>query len=398
MLVLKSKIRITQQPSTVWPDRNKYYDFNFLTSCEIVSTWQNLSDTCTLTVPQKVQFVDDFGQTFDWMGKKIGGGGDNTAPLIFRGDKLTIYLGYNYYDTSKSQRVTEFNMVFDGWVNEVESKAPITIKAVDNMWKLTQVQAPNKTWTGKTLQEIIKELLNGTGFKLKETVSGSPVATKVGDFVTQNQTVAEVLEFMRKEYHIESFFRGTTLYSAAFRYWPEDVKDHVFRFQENIIDSELKYQRIDDVIMGVECHSVEKFSSGTRKDGQPKKGVKRLNVFALYERGKLKFYDEKPAGFQGEIRTLNLFAASKEELKTMAEKNVYRLIYTGFKGNFTTFGLPYVRHGDNIVLRNEILPDQDGTYKAKANTITFDQAGFFQKIEIDLRVDGFSTSEVNTGL
>jgi len=394
MLITKSKIKITQVGNALFPLRNQFYEFDFVNEIEINSSWQNLSDTAKITVPQKIKFVDNYGIAYSWDGKNIGGGGDKGAPLIMRGDKVSISLGYDYYDAQKSKRVLEMNEVFTGYVSEVESKRPMTIYCTDNMWKLSQTQAPNKTWRGYTLQQIVAELIKGTGF----TIAHPEVETKVGDLVTQNQTVAEVLEFIRRNYKIESFFKGNKLYTAAFRYWPDDVKEHVFRFQENIISDDLKYQRIDDVVMGVECFSYEKFSSGTRKDGKPKKSAKRLSVFGYYERGNLVFYDEKPAGFEGEIRTLNLFAASKEDLKDQAQKNIYRLIYTGFKGYFVTFGLPFVRHGDNCIIRDVILPDRDGTYKCKANQITFGQGGFRQKIELDLRIDSFKESDIKAGL
>lgn len=398
MLNLICEIKFTQQPTADYPSRSASYSLDFVNEASIVSTWENLSDTAELVLPQKIYFLDQYGKKFSWQGKNIGGG-VNTAPIIMRGDKVSMKFGYEYYDTRKKRRVREINEVFAGYVSQVQSKKPMTISCVDNMWKLSQIEAPNKTWTGYTLQGVLKELLAGTGFTLKDSISGTPVVTKIQPvLVTQNQTVLQVLEMIQRNYKIESFFRGNVLYSAAFRYWTDDVQEKVFRFQENIIEDDLKYSRTDDVQLGIQAYSFGKFSSGVRKDGKPKNGLKRYECFAIYKRGKLQILDAKPAGWEGELRTLNLAAESLAELKDLVQKNAYKLIYDGFVGSFTTFGLPYVRHGDNIILRDAVLPDRNGTYKCKKNEMKFGMNGFRQVLHVDMRVDTLTDSQIKAGI
>ena len=171
MLNLVSEITFTQQPTADYPSRSQSYTFDFVNDVQIVTSWENLSDTAEITMPQKVAFVDKFGNKFSWLGKNIGGGVDS-APVIMRGDKVSIKLGYYYYNPAKKKRVTEMNEVFAGYVSQVQSKKPMTISCVDNMWKLSQIDAPNKTWTGYTVQQVVAELIKGTGFTLKQTISG----------------------------------------------------------------------------------------------------------------------------------------------------------------------------------------------------------------------------------
>ena len=39
--------------------------------------------------------------------------------------------------------------------------------------------------------------------------------------------------------------------------------------------------------------------------------------------------------------------------------------YEGFTGSFTTFGIPYVKHGDTVRIVNNQLPEMSGSYKVK---------------------------------
>lgn len=398
MLNLVSRITIEQQPTADYDYRKDVYSFDFVHNIELVTTWENLSDTCEITVPQKVQFIDQWGNAFSWQGKNLGGGA-NTAPIIMRGDKVKVELGYSYLDPVRNVRVTELNTEFDGWVDSVKSKKPLTIYCVDNMWKLTQVQAPNKTWTGYTVQGVIKELLKGTGFTLKETLNGKPIETKVNPPIyTQNQTVAQVLDMIQKNYQLECYFKGSVLYAAAFRYWPENVRERVFKFQENVIADDLVFRRVDDVVLGIQAYSFGRFASGTTKDGRAKTKLRRYECFAIYKNKELQILDAKPAGWEGELRTLNLQADSLEELKKLVKANAFKLIYTGLEGTFTTFGLPTMTHGDNVRFIDRIMPDRDGIYKVKKVVKTFGMNGYRQVVSVDMRVDTLDAKTINEGL
>lgn len=393
VLNLVSNIEIEQQPTKDYPNRGKKFTFDFVTEVEINSTWANLSDTGRIVVPQKLYFKDANGELYSWDGKNIGGG-YNTDPIILRGDKVTIDLGYFYFDVEVNSYVTKTNRVFQGYVSAVLSNRPMEIQVMDNMYKLQQTSAPNKQWTNYSLEKMVKELLNGTGYDYNTNGATSIITPPI---ITQNQTVAEVLEMLRKYYRVESWFRNNTLHSAFVTYFPNEANKHNFKFQHNIVNNDLTYQRKDDVVIGVNVYSVQKFSSGTTKRGTPKQSSQRLSQFALWERGLLKFYNEKPLGFEGEIRTLNLYGTDKKELQTLAENNMYRILYDGFKGTFTTFGLPFVKHGDSVQLQDAIMPDRNGTYKVKGVRYLFGQGGFRQIITVDLRLDDIPIEKQNKG-
>jgi hypothetical protein len=52
---------------------------------------------------------------------------------------------------------------------------------------------------------------------------------------------------------------------------------------------------------------------------------------------------------------------------------------TGFRGSFTTFGSPIVRHGDRVKLVDPVINDRNGFYIVKSVETSFGQNGYRQK-------------------
>jgi hypothetical protein len=180
MLRLLSEITITQQPSTDYPSRNKVFILNFCNDIEINSTWQNLTDTCKIIIPKKVLVVDDKGNKVNWFGQNTIGS-NATPPLILRGDKILVKLGYNY-STPTNPEVIELNTEFDGYVSEVNPKMPITLMCEDKMWILKQIKVPNKVYSNLiySVQDMIQEmLLQQDSTKDISLVTGSSIGEKI---------------------------------------------------------------------------------------------------------------------------------------------------------------------------------------------------------------------------
>ena len=70
-------------------------------------------------------------------------------------------------------------------------------------------------------------------------------------------------------------------------------------------------------------------------------------------------------------------------LATIELKKYY---YTGFRGHFTTLGIPFVKMGDNAVIVDSVLPERNGTYKIKSVEYTGGVEGLRQKIELDYKI------------
>jgi hypothetical protein len=383
MLNLISRTTIIQQPNEDFKSRSKSFIFDFVTSGQVSSTWQNLTDTAKITFPKNIYFKDETGNNYTWQGKNVIGG-SSTPPLIMRGDKIIIEWGYYYNKDENYNYLTESNVIFEGFISKVVNRIPIEIEAEDNMWRLKQIAARNKIYPASefSLQTMLNDMLQGTGYTVKtSTVTG------IGDFRTQNETIAQVLDRLQRDFRIESYFRGNELRCSGIVYYPDFI-EKVFQFQQNIISDDLEYGRLDDVSIGIKAYSINQAVVGSKKK------KKRIEVF-ITNKG-----ETAEAGFEGEKRTVPFIGIpTKEELIKAATPMLNRLYYEGFFGSFDTFGFPFVRHGDHAIIRDSVLPERNGTYKIKAVTYDFGtETGYRQKIDIDMRVDGFTTAQLQAGL
>lgn len=412
------KIIFTQTPRDAFPTRSKSFTLTLVNTLDTTSSWQDLTDTVKLKFPKKVYFTDELGNKVTWEGKAIIGngiGGQVTPPILLRGDKIQVYFGYDY--NTVNGRTQEMNLEFEGYVSKVIPRIPLEVECEDAMFLMKQIQTPNKVFTYPAynvrtmLQEMvtvaqtdpnvssyIKQALIDLNLKI---VSGTPSSTivdvSVGTFRTQNDTISTVMDRLKKDERIYTYFRKigdhTELRCSGIVYWPNDAVRHKFQFQKNILpDDKLEYKRQDDIQLGAKVYSVNKVElSALTKAGNPTTKHKRLETFV---------------GAQGgEIRTLYFWDVTDvNKLKELGKKELSKFYYEGFFGSFTAFGLPSVKHGDIVDLIDAVLPERNGSYYVKNVKKSFGIGGIRQVISIHFKVynaDGtslFTQDQINAGL
>ncbi len=387
-----TKITFVQVATDAYKNRTNTLIYNFVNAFECSDSWAELTNKATITLPKNV-FVRDQNNTLIPLGGtniNLGGFGSG-VPLFLRGDKVTIEAGYRYFDNAQKETLTT-SVLFKGYISAVTSKKPVVLECEDNMWRLKQTIAPNKVFPAKSysLEGVLTELLQGTGFTVNALTN-----TSIGDFRTQNETVCEVLARLRKDFHFESYFRGDELRCGAFVYIESDaIADgkKVFKFQQNIISDDLEYRRKDDVNLSAIAYSINKTELTTKtKRGKTKTKSERLEVLVSSRNGIFVRTIKKPGQkadyapeTAGERRTLYFWnVANVQSLGDLAEMELTKFYYTGFKGKFTTFGIPYVRQGDNVDILDPVLPERNGRYKVKSVGYTGGVAGLRQTIELD---------------
>lgn len=388
-----TEIKITQNST----GRDKKLSFDFVTNFEASDTWVDLTNQATITIPKNIYAKDANGKLFPLGGtNKNIGGFSNDQPLFKKGDLVTINFGYYRYDKLGNEfKELPTTPIFTGYISEVTSKKPIELKCEDNMWKLKQLPAPNKSFSANTSwEDILRELIKGTGFTVNALTT-----TKLGDFRIQNETVAQVIERVRKDYHMEAYFRGNELRCGAKVYLDSDNIDangneivKTFVFQNNIISDDLMYKRKDDIILSAVCYSVNKNEiQETTKTGKTKTKQERLEILVYWDIKTQAFkYQKKekgneyPQNVEGERKTLYFWnVKSVDDLFKNGVDELQKFYYTGFRGKFTTFGIPFVRSGDNIILKDAILPERNGKYKVKSVNYSGGTGGHRQEIVLD---------------
>lgn len=389
MLQPNVKIVFTQQPTVDNPTRNLVLTFDFVNHWEWSESWDKLTQTGKIIVPKKVYARDKNNKLYPLFGVNKNIGGFTNAPTILRGDTVTLDAWYTYWDKNLVAHQTVTQRIITGFVSKVKSKQPIELGIEDNMWKLKQIPAPNKIWPASqyTLEAILKEMLQGTPYTVN-ILTSTTISFDTINLSSQNETVAQFLARLQRDYHLYAYFRGNELRCGSEVYLPDEAANPAFYFQNTIIDAgtSLEYQRKDDLVLSaVASNHIEDQTGTFNKDGTAKTKKARIEVLVTLANGKTTVTPivkgQKPdAATTGERLTLFCpWANNVEDLQTYAIAELQKMYYDGFTGSFETFGMPYVKHGDNISLINAILPEQNGTYKCRQVDYRGGMEGWRQK-------------------
>lgn len=379
-------------PTTDFPDRRKQITFDFVTSYEFSSSWEEIGKG-DIQLPKKINAVDKYGKPFPLFGTNKNVGGFSTTPLILRGDRVTIDHTYNYWDKNLTPVAGDMHQVASGFISKVHSGQPIKFEIEDNMWLLKQI-ACGEYDHSLSLEANIKAFIAGTGLTVS-MLTDTSIVFDVGQLVTNvNETVAQFLARLKKDFFLESYFRGDELRIGSIVYIEGEAETKIFEFQNNILDDpELEYSRKDDLVLSaVACNEISENTGGTTADGHTKTRSKRIEVFVSIRNDKevikvLSSGERPPEATEGERLSLKYpWCKTTDELAKEALTTLRKGYYTGFRGSFTTFGTPFVKHGDNVQLINPVLPEQNGTYKAKAVKYSGGVGGMRQEIKLHYKI------------
>lgn len=401
MLNVITQIEIQQSDKLV-AGRNALLYFDFVTEFEAEDSWENLTNKCSITLPYSIFYTDKNGRK--QMINNIGGFTEN--PTFLKGDKVSLKSGYAYYQNGI--RYENISLIFEGYITNVTSKKPFTIECEDSMYLLKQVPArggQNNLFSGKkyTVEKMLSEMLQGVDVTVNQKTQ-----TNIGDYTLEsNMTVAQVLEDLRKNAHLESFFVGKELrvgflvYDEELALQREAIQKKVFIFQHNIIEEDLIYKKREDIVLSAVACSINEVSTGKQtKDGQGKTKSERLEVLVYNKNGELVGIKKEkgkpfPENKEGERRTFYFKdITSADTLIERAKNKLKDYFYTGFTGNFTTFGMPFVKQGDNVYLIDKALPERSGYYKVKSVRYTGGVNGLRQDINLDYKIPK-SQSEID---
>jgi len=298
------------------------YRFDWVNSVEIESAWKMFTDTAVIKLPAHLKINRD-----------------ELLNYFKYGDRVIIRLGYD----------DRLQMIFAGFITEIKPSVPIEIKCEDEMWWLKQ---DNITYSGKRLK--LSDLIN----ELFADYKTDYIDVSIGNYYIKNLSRAKILEKLKSDFGLYSFFRGNTLVIGKV-YNPDTANEHKFKLDYNVVENDLIYKRKDEVKLKVKAIS-------NKADGS---------------KIEIELGDEN-----GEQRTLNFYDLDKVALKKYAEAELERLKYDGWRGSFTAFGEPFVRHGDIVELQKEGHSDQTGKYWVDKVVYSFGTDGYRQKITLGSRL------------
>lgn len=304
--------------------------FNFCHSIETDESYQHLTDTAKIVLPRTLKLD----------GQDLFAGSD---PVFQVGDKVTIEMGYH----------PNLRTIFTGYIKNVSPRLPLVIDCEDQMYLLKQytVSYPDKyseIHTGKNGRHLKRPKIISENITLKQLMNNI-IADDIdfnilddmplGQFRAKNATPVMVLDKLKDEYGLFSYFRNGIL-QVGFANDASDTREETFDMEKVVINADdLEYQTADQVKIKVKAISMDANNNKTEVEvGDP----------------------------DGEQKTIHKFNMSKAELTKVAEKWLSEFKYSGFKGELETFGEPYLRHGDRCKIISTKLPERNGTYLVKS--------------------------------
>jgi len=354
-----------------------------------------------------------------------------------------------HYNEKNSSKYAPESQIFVGYITGIKAEADITLKVADYMYFFNQLRIPNYKYLASkfTLNDLIVDLIkkgqegygiigsNPGSYKnvlkpiwgeidgvyygfitddtpdiLIENFNGSELIqwenseTKsiknatVGDITCENATFGMVLKELKNKYMMVPFFYPGSNYLniTPFKYNDNPKSDenpygytkHTFSIQKNIIFSSLEFRKIDDVLCGAYIKSVYKIkTTETTADGKNKSHTKSLQYFVGQAGGDIKtfFYDRNDKKVNSGEEAIA--SGLKERMIARGEELLKQTIYEGYYGSFTTFGFPYVKHGDIVSVIDEVYPERCGQYRVKkVRSFGGVSTGLRQEIFLDIKI------------
>jgi len=306
---------------------------NSIHNVKVSETWEELTDTASIEIAGRLSLNGQSITVGDSGFFKVGG-------------KVKIELGYK----------PDFNTEFIGYISAVDPKSVSMLTLEDSAWLLKQNNI-NASYQSINIQDLIPDLLSKAGITGMQT---NLIDANIGNLRVKNANVAQVLEQIRKDNGLVSYFRDEVLY-VGFAYPDAPGQTKGFGFQETIINDSLDYKEDTDVKVKVKAISVTPDN-------------KRIT----YEAGDA----------NGDQKTLYYYDVSLEDLKKFADNDLSKFRYTGYFGEFKTFGIPYVRHGDAAYVRDFKFPERDGTYFIDKTVTEFGtKSGYKRTIKLGPKVN-----------
>lgn len=313
------------------------YQFGSAANVEIRSSHLETGDECTIQLPNLAGRLE---------------------AQIRTGMPVTVELGYD----------NALRTEFTGYVAEITPSTPFSIRCEDGIYLLKRSEVGNGegvSYKSITLRRLLASILPNAELSSRiPEVDFSPFRIERG------VTVAQALEKLKEDYLLSAYYRGSTLFVglpySEFTTTGSDTDVEAGRyarysFASNIIESDLVYARAEDVKLKARAISI------------------------LPDNSRLEVEVGDP---EGETRTLTYrHISSRDALRSLAEEDLKKYRFEGYRGSFTTFGVPYIIHGGTAELQDPRYGEaRSGRYLVESVVTQWGTSGFRREITLSRKV------------
>ncbi len=300
---------------------------NQITECEFESSFKEMTDRGTITMPRSLKFFEK----------------QNVKEVFRRGDAVTVAFGYD------GNNVEEFV----GYISEVSADIPIVIKIEDEMFNVRKIPV-NFAHKNISLDELLKAIIPGYEIDALEGV-------QLGAVRLAKTAVGRVLEKLQSEWGLFAYMRGKTVVCGKYYADESEFPPVKFHLERNCVSTSLNYQKKEDISLKIKVVSTLKNGTKIEVDGiGDKDGNER----------QLTFYNIEV----------------KAELERLGKLEYEKYKQDRFDGSFTAFGIPSVRHGLKAHIKSTLYDDRSGTYYIEKVVKSFGPDGIRQEITLGDKV------------
>jgi phage protein D len=266
------------------------------------------------------------------------------------GAPVVIQLGYVGYPLQ-----TEFV----GYVASVKPSIPMEVICEDEMYQFKRQAIEPKSWASVTLKALLNYIAP------EATVSVNDITLSPFRIDKSVKSRAEALQKIKDEFGLDVYFRGKQLFVGI--PYSEQVGDvyHSFYYMDgnrasaNAKMDSLEFKRKEDIRILIKAISINQRNEKIEAEVGDK---------------------------DGETHTLHFYNLTKAELEQMALSKIGLMKYSGYKGKFKGFGLPFATHGMVEHLHDGKHEGRKGDYFIDSVTTTYDGSGGYKRdIELGRR-------------
>lgn len=313
------------------------YTFTNCVEVEINSSWEDMTDRCSITLPRKAKWID----------KELSTG---TGSALSVGDAVKVELGYDF----------NYSTYFQGYITNIGAKTPVEIECQDAFWFLKQASGSFTTSNGGTLEDAfthIERIYKASTIYAKygADITFTPVKnTVIGKVKADNISMAFAIQSLKK-FGVVSFMRpGNILYSGI-AYYDDQINTVARQFNYNIIEDSLEQKNATDTKIKLVVKSIDNKNLAPVEVGDAEGDTISYLVSGM---------------------------TTQAQMRAQGEKELPRYKFDGWKGLFTTFGDVYIKHGDVIDLTDPVIKDRNGKFYVKKVETKFGTSGFRNVVEL----------------
>lgn len=365
---------------------------------KVYQSYKNLTDTAELTMPfdSRWKVINKDGkQTLYILGK------DGKESVFPHGSEIEIKLGYDFKN----------ELVFSGYVMGIRPQAPFVLFCEDAAWKLKQNQLNFSTRKGVTLEDVIDQLLDGTGVELHEDVKASEIVFPAGLYVNR-MSPAQLLHQWKEKQGLNSFIKDGKLMigrgffeidNSAFKSsLNTDYVPPVINVDEDIPRGKdrLDLQSLTSESLAVRAVSVFKTNKKLEmtivldpdKEGEvlviEETDTRKTRAKQEQDTKELRQAIGGRSIFPERLQTQSrhYYNLEREELLDKAKAALFDYAQNGLTGSFTTFGDHNLKPGQSIVLVDPVNKEKEGEYLVQDVTKIFGKDGYRQEVTIPHKI------------